>query len=174
MIAFNIIRTQLFRVFGMLPQVIQGMSDRNKIDEGLTVASDSQSIHWSCGRLLMQCTWSSYSVPPPHWIATQTELLDVYAGKAEEVVVDSSAEHSNDIGFGKATFTWSNDVPDGAVTPSRQIFRLHIDDELKFKKDVFNLIIGPTGSGKTSILMALLGEMHYIPSGPESWKNGPW
>lgn len=23
------------------------------------------------------------------------------------------------------------------------------------------------------MLMALLGEMHYIPSGPESWKNLP-
>lgn len=32
---------------------------------------------------------------------------------------------------------------------------------------------GPTGSGKTSLLMALMGEMHYIPSGPGSWYNLP-
>jgi len=32
---------------------------------------------------------------------------------------------------------------------------------------------GPTGSGKTSLLMALLGEMHYMPSGPRSWYNLP-
>ena len=36
-----------------------------------------------------------------------------------------------------------------------------------------NLIVGPTGSGKTSLLMALLGEMHYIPSGPDSFVSLP-
>lgn len=52
-------------------------------------------------------------------------------------------------------------------------------------------MIGPTGSGKTSLLMALLGkciaprlqrevtfavilgEMHYIPDSPDSWYNLP-
>ncbi|RXW15228.1 hypothetical protein EST38_g10627 [Candolleomyces aberdarensis] len=31
-----------------------------------------------------------------------------------------------------------------------------------------NLVVGPTGSGKTSLLMALLGEMHFAPSEPDS------
>lgn len=31
------------------------------------------------------------------------------------------------------------------------------------------MIIGPTGCGKTSLLMALLGEMHFAPSAPDSW-----
>lgn len=107
-------------------------------------------------------------------LSCQTELLDAYTEQpAEEIILDSSADHQGDIGFGKTTFSWSNEVSDGTLTPSRQTFRLHIDDELIFKKGVINLIIGPTGSGKTSMLMALLGEMHYIPSGPESWKNLP-
>ena len=89
------------------------------------------------------------------------------------MVIDSSAAHLADIGFGKSTYSWSSAASDGASTPSKQPFRLHIDNELVFKKGAFNLIIGPTGSGKTSMLMALLGEMHYIPSGPESWKNLP-
>ena len=59
------------------------------------------------------------------------------------------------------------------MTPSRQVFRLRIDDSLVFKKGKFNLLIGPTGSGKTSVLMALLSEMHYIPLGPDSWVNLP-
>ena len=42
-----------------------------------------------------------------------------------------------------------------------------------FKRGQFNLIIGPTGCGKTSVLMALLGEMHRIPLGPQSWVNLP-
>ena len=101
--------------------------------------------------------------------------MDAYTEreKPAEIVVDSSASYANDIGFGRATFTWSSEVSDGTATPSRRAFRLHIGDDLIFRKGVFNLIIGPTGSGKTSILMALLGEMHYIPSSAESWKNLP-
>lgn len=87
--------------------------------------------------------------------------------------MDTSAEHAGDIGFGRANFSWSNEVDDGTLTPSRQTFRLRIDEEVKFKHGAFNLIIGPTGSGKTSVLMALLHEMHYIPLGPDSWVNLP-
>ena len=42
-----------------------------------------------------------------------------------------------------------------------------------FKQGKVNLIVGPTGCGKTSLLMALLGELHYVPSGPDSWFNLP-
>ncbi|CAE7167766.1 unnamed protein product [Rhizoctonia solani] len=35
------------------------------------------------------------------------------------------------------------------------------------------MVIGPTGCGKTSLLMALLGEMHYMPNGRESWVSLP-
>lgn len=42
-----------------------------------------------------------------------------------------------------------------------------------FERRKINLIVGPTGCGKTSLLMALLGEMHYVPSGPDSWFNLP-
>ena len=77
--------------------------------------------------------------------------------------------------MGRAHFTWTSEPTDvdGAVTPSRQTFRLRVDKELVFKRGTFNLIIGPTGSGKTSVLMALLREMHYIPLGPDSWVNLP-
>lgn len=53
------------------------------------------------------------------------------------------------------------------------MFRLRIEEEVKFKEGAFNLVVGPTGSGKTSVLMALLGEMHYIPLGYDSWVNLP-
>jgi ABC-type sugar transport system ATPase subunit len=42
-----------------------------------------------------------------------------------------------------------------------------------FKQGALNIILGPTGCGKTSLLMALLGEMHYVPSGPGAWTNLP-
>ncbi|KAJ7931122.1 hypothetical protein B0H13DRAFT_2228071 [Mycena leptocephala] len=42
-----------------------------------------------------------------------------------------------------------------------------------FKPGCVNLVLGPTGSGKTSLLMALLGEMHLVPSPLPAWYNLP-
>ena len=110
----------------------------------------------------------------PYLIDLQTELLDCFTEESSgEATPDSSSEHVNDIGFGHADFSWSNDTSKGCLTSPRQTFCLHIDNEVVFKKGKFNLIIGPTGSGKTSMLMALLGEMHYIPFGSHSWTNLP-
>ncbi|THV06409.1 P-loop containing nucleoside triphosphate hydrolase protein [Dendrothele bispora CBS 962.96] len=107
-----------------------------------------------------------------------TELLDTYRqssnGKLEEVPTSTTAsEGTQDIGFRNATFTWSNDSEDGTMTPSRRRFRLQVEDELLFKRGCINLIVGPTGCGKTSMLMALLSEMHFVPMNPDSWYNLP-
>lgn len=42
---------------------------------------------------------------------------------------------------------------------------LHVEEELVFKRGKINMIIGPTGSGKTSLLMALLGECDVLFAG---------
>ncbi|KAH9166801.1 hypothetical protein EDB89DRAFT_2245991 [Lactarius sanguifluus] len=106
-----------------------------------------------------------------------TELLDEFADaeKGSERVMLADASHFDQdvIGFQNASFTWSNDDADGTLTPSRRRFTLRVHDELLFKRGCFNLIIGPTGSGKTSLLMALLGEMHFVPMGPNSWFHLP-
>ncbi|KAI0068098.1 P-loop containing nucleoside triphosphate hydrolase protein [Artomyces pyxidatus] len=102
-----------------------------------------------------------------------TELLDEYTVSEDQVAILTDV-NKDALGFANASFTWANDeATDGTVTPSRRKFVLRIEDELIFKKGCFNLIIGPTGSGKTSLLMALLGEMHFIPLGPGSWYNLP-
>lgn len=101
-----------------------------------------------------------------------TELLDRFGNDVD--IQDSSAEHKEDLGLGQASFYWSQDhASDGTLTPSRQKFRLRIEDDIIFKKGETNLVVGPTGCGKTSLLMALLGEMHYVPSGPGAWINLP-
>lgn len=63
------------------------------------------------------------------------------------------------IGFKGATFSWG-----GKETSAEDIssaFRL-MDLDIKFEIGELNIIAGPTGSGKTSLLMALLGEMTLI------------
>lgn len=78
------------------------------------------------------------------------------------------------IGFHNAVFTWGlSDAGSTPATPSRRKFKLRIEDDLFFKRGAFNLIVGPTGSGKTSLLLALLGELHFSPPGPDSWFNLP-
>ncbi|KAI0028294.1 hypothetical protein K488DRAFT_80756 [Vararia minispora EC-137] len=108
-----------------------------------------------------------------------TELLDQYTaqlkGTESVSLVDAARFDHQVIGFQDASFAWSDDSAeaDGTVTPSRRKFILRIPDDLVFKRGRINLIIGPTGSGKTSLLMALLGEMHFRPMTPGSWFNLP-
>lgn len=97
--------------------------------------------------------------PSTHFLVLQTELLDNYDAqlKGEPIdVIAQSPERSELIGFRNATFAWTNST-DGAATPSRRNFRLCVEEELLFETGCINLIVGPTGSGKTSLLMALLG-----------------
>ncbi|KAJ7741259.1 P-loop containing nucleoside triphosphate hydrolase protein [Mycena metata] len=102
----------------------------------------------------------------------ETELLDAFDEKETPTLFASDASTDERIGFRNATFVWSKE-DDGALTPSRRHFTLRIDGEVLFGRGKINLVVGPTGSGKTSLLMALLGEMHWIPSSPDSWYNLP-
>lgn len=78
----------------------------------------------------------------------------------------------DNVGISHATFSWSKLEP-STGTPRNKHFTLVVQDELAFQHKGLNLITGPTGSGKTSLLMALLGEMHFHPSGPSSWCTLP-
>ncbi|KAI0819311.1 multidrug resistance-associated ABC transporter [Trametes gibbosa] len=113
-----------------------------------------------------------------------TELLDEFTLPEEDEAPTIEAisiphEHAL-LGIKNTSFTWANDdatVETPASTssgrrPGRR-FVLNIDGELLFKRGQMNLIIGPTGSGKTSLLMALLGEMHARPGGPDSFVSIP-
>ncbi|KAJ7214037.1 P-loop containing nucleoside triphosphate hydrolase protein [Mycena pura] len=102
----------------------------------------------------------------------KTELLDAFDAKEAPVLFAPDPAEDERIGFRNATFTWSKET-DGSLTRSHRQFTLKIDGEVLFERGRINLVIGPTGSGKTSLLMALLGEMHWIPSSPDSWYNLP-
>ncbi|KAI1438277.1 multidrug resistance-associated protein [Xylaria sp. CBS 124048] len=97
-------------------------------------------------------------------------LMEDETEKYQQLDHDNVDENGHKvIGFRNATFIWGNKnavAADGSLA-----FRL-MDLNIDFKIGKLNIISGPTGSGKTSMLMALLGEMTltngkvYLPSGP--------
>ncbi|KAJ5738957.1 hypothetical protein N7493_002112 [Penicillium malachiteum] len=72
------------------------------------------------------------------------------------------------IGFENATFEWSAtgegenearvDIPGTPPSTPFQLFNLQI----QFRRNGLNAIFGPSGSGKSSLLLALLGEMELL------------
>ncbi|KZT34875.1 hypothetical protein SISSUDRAFT_228878 [Sistotremastrum suecicum HHB10207 ss-3] len=82
-----------------------------------------------------------------------------------------------------AIFRWqkSSDGLNIPVTPNsstssqnpRRAFTLRIPGTLTFKSSTINLICGPTASGKTSLLMALLGEMYFEASADTGFYHLP-
>ncbi len=96
---------------------------------------------------------------------------------------------AKDIVIRDARFTWT-DSGTTAETPCTEEFSLSITEEVRFKGAGLHLIHGPTACGKTSLLMALLGEgndtkwiasthvliigeMHHMPLGRDSVFYGP-
>ncbi|KAJ6574743.1 P-loop containing nucleoside triphosphate hydrolase protein [Mycena capillaripes] len=129
-------------------------------------------IFWS----LSQAITGQVSLNRVNEFLHKTELLDSFAEpdpNTSDLFVPADATANEKIGFRDATFAWSSEKTDGTITPSRRKFTLKIKGEMLFKPGCINLVVGPTGSGKTSLLMALLGEMHFVPSGPTSWYNLP-
>jgi AAA15 family ATPase/GTPase len=84
--------------------------------------------------------------------------LDGFTRKDDKGFVLDPAESIDPaaVGFRDAAFSWEGPQEQRKETGGRQ-YRLQIEGELFFKRESLNLIIGPTGSGKTSLLMALLG-----------------
>jgi ABC-type multidrug transport system fused ATPase/permease subunit len=84
-------------------------------------------------------------------------LLEEETEKFEQLGLDNVDENGRRvIGFRDATFIWGGKnvvSDDGSMA-----FRL-LDLNIDFRIGELNVITGPTGSGKTSLLMALLGEM---------------
>lgn len=78
------------------------------------------------------------------------------------------APDAPEIGFVDGTFTWGRKHAE--IDDRHGSFRL-MDLNLQFEPGQLNVVAGPTGCGKTSLLMALLGEMTllsgsvYLPGG---------
>lgn len=96
-------------------------------------------------------------------------LNEEETSKFEQLGEDNTDENGDRIiGFRDATFIWGS--KDAVAEDGSMAFRL-LNLNIDFKLGKLNVITGPTGSGKTSLLMALLGEMTlmegnvYLPGG---------
>ena len=89
------------------------------------------------------------------------EFLNEDETQKYEQLLQGSKDDDGDpiIGFDKATLTWGG--KDAQKADGQTAFRM-IDMDVRFVIGRLNIIVGPTGSGKTSLLMALLGEMTLI------------
>jgi ABC-type multidrug transport system fused ATPase/permease subunit len=97
-------------------------------------------------------------------------------GKYKQLGCAAAAPESDEVklGFKDATFTWGGILPiESNPSINRDPFKL-IDLSVDFQVGRLNVIAGPTGCGKTAMLMALLGEMNllngevYLPGGGQS------
>ncbi|WVR03866.1 hypothetical protein IAU60_000864 [Kwoniella sp. DSM 27419] len=87
-----------------------------------------------------------------------SEMIDEYSeGRLATIKTPEQleAEAEGLIRIRNASFTWGP-----IASGNTQDFGLKIDD-VTFVKGKINLIAGPTGSGKSSLLKALIGELHF-------------
>ena len=76
-----------------------------------------------------------------------------------------SGTSSSDIKFYPSTYTW---ISEDTTPHGNHRFVLRVEEEVTFKQGAVNLILGPTASGKTSVLMALLGQSLHRDEKPNS------
>ncbi|GJE87808.1 multidrug resistance-associated ABC transporter [Phanerochaete sordida] len=158
-----------FAIYGL---VMKGELTASKVFSSMSVFQTLQGHFRGCTWLVPMCIQAKVALDRISDFLHKTDLLDSF--NSEEQVFPAAVPDPSVVGIREAAFSWSVEGA-GSVTPgaSRRAFKLHIDDELVFKRGHINLIVGPTGSGKTSLLMALLGEMHYLPMGPNSYVSLP-
>ncbi|OQE17014.1 hypothetical protein PENSTE_c022G00900 [Penicillium steckii] len=91
-------------------------------------------------------------------------LNEEETGKYDQLQESSSSDGPAKIGIEKATLTWGTTKPKSQTSPAADgadAFRL-INIDVDFPVGKLSIIAGATGSGKTSLLMALLGEMRLV------------
>ncbi|KAH9939288.1 P-loop containing nucleoside triphosphate hydrolase protein [Epithele typhae] len=124
------------------------------------IRSQLESASW----ILPDMTKAKVSLDRVTAFLYDSELLD-------EHTPDAALSARDDVlGVCNTTFAWSRD---GLADADARPFALRVGDELRFERGHVNVVVGPTGSGKTALLLGLLGEMHAVPGGPDAYVGLP-
>lgn len=123
--------------------------------------------------------FSLLKMPLDDFIGTLTRIqgtlssirrVEKFLGEKETEKYDKTKGGSSEIGFEHAMISWSN-VTERAKATQGKVVRGDSSDllgfafrnlDLRFAVGRLNLIVGATGSDKSSLLLALLGEMNTI------------
>ncbi|KAH9480681.1 ATP-binding cassette transporter abc4 [Psilocybe cubensis] len=157
--------------FGVYAIIMKGELNASKIFSSITVFNILRTQLRKISFEITAAAQGKVSLDRINDFLKNTELLDAFSSQAPSMILKHHLK--DEIGFNDVTFTWSLLSNEGSLTPTTRSFKLRIPYKLLFQKNSINLIVVPTGSGKTSMLMALLGEMYFLPSSPDSCFNLP-
>jgi hypothetical protein len=141
-------REQFNMAFRLLPGIIQGKVSLDRMDSFL----DKVRIPFSR---------SETSVEPRDQTVSNN-------GSSSTIATDNSSIDQQ-CGFENCCLVWDHQNIGPSSTLGQIGFRLRIVDRFTLTKKGLNVVQGPTGSGKTSLLHALLGEMRVVANGPRPW-----
>lgn len=126
------------------------------------LSADAQGFY-----MISQFVTSYVSLKRINKFMNESDMIDAYSVPIQPGVTTAAELEAQEQGLVRlknATFAWGVDSDNKNIMN----FRLRVPD-VTFSKGKVNLICGPTGSGKSSFLAALIGELHFEPSDSESF-----
>jgi ABC-type multidrug transport system fused ATPase/permease subunit len=162
----------MIAAYGLYTGVQKQTLTAAKVFSSLTVFDMIRNQMFTMTQMIQAAISAKVSIGRVDNFLRSTELLDEY--KEEVTVQIKSVPEQGKVYFKNAEFAWekpSSRSIVGTATASKE-WKLRIDD-LEFPAGKTTIVAGKTSSGKTSLLMALLGEMNWAPTQLDSSFNLP-
>ncbi|ODO04635.1 hypothetical protein I350_05244 [Cryptococcus amylolentus CBS 6273] len=131
----------------------------SKVFTSMTVFEIIKGHTGMCFWLINESVTAWVSVQRLDKFLHESEMIDEYSqGTMTNIVTQPQlqAQEEGLIRLVDATFSWESQTE----KINDETFKLRIEDAT-FTKGKVNLITGPTGSGKSSLLKSLIGELHF-------------
>ncbi|KAK4688391.1 hypothetical protein P7C73_g1726, partial [Tremellales sp. Uapishka_1] len=124
----------------------------------MTVFESLKGVMGMCFYLINEFVTASVSLKRLNAFFQESEMIDAWTeGTTASISTPAQLEAESEdlIRIHDAVFTWGSETDAASANFSLQI------PDVTFVKGKINIIAGPTGSGKSSLLQALIGELHF-------------